>query len=196
MGITSIICTKPHHHHPFGFNCIDPFNIFSPNLSTQVKGVTQRVHSPDQSRNDPLEDDVQAFLIDEDQLHTFDDLTKVNPVTPATGTKCKMSKCSSRIQNFVLGMSFRLMLNIKHSPSASAKMPAGQVQFEGVLHPRRLHLGGSQPFPGHTRPVLCGCDEGVSLRYSASGIHVIAAKAPCRHRPVGSYLNMDFPGSF
>uniref|UniRef100_A0A3B5LHJ4 Myosin XIX n=1 Tax=Xiphophorus couchianus TaxID=32473 RepID=A0A3B5LHJ4_9TELE len=63
----------------------------------QVKGVTQRVHSPDQSRNDPLEDDVQAFLIDEDQLHTFDDLTKVNPVTPATVLKCLQARYSLKV---------------------------------------------------------------------------------------------------
>ncbi|XP_005800878.1 unconventional myosin-XIX isoform X2 [Xiphophorus maculatus] len=67
------------------------------NGGAAVKGVTQRVHSPDQSRNDPLEDDVQAFLIDEDQLHTFDDLTKVNPVTPATVLKCLQARYSLKV---------------------------------------------------------------------------------------------------
>uniref|UniRef100_A0A3B3X309 Myosin motor domain-containing protein n=1 Tax=Poecilia mexicana TaxID=48701 RepID=A0A3B3X309_9TELE len=62
------------------------------NGGAAVKGVTQRVHSPNRSRNDPLEEDVQAFLIDENQLHTFDDLTKVNPVTPATVLKCLQAR--------------------------------------------------------------------------------------------------------
>lgn len=37
------------------------------------------------SQNGSKEQDIEAFLIDENQLHTYDDLTKVNPVTPATG---------------------------------------------------------------------------------------------------------------
>ncbi|XP_043997316.1 unconventional myosin-XIX isoform X1 [Gambusia affinis] len=67
------------------------------NGGATVKGDTQRVRSPDQSQNDPLEDDVQAFLIDEDQLHTFDDLTKVNPVTPATVLKCLQARYNSKV---------------------------------------------------------------------------------------------------
>ncbi|XP_054899791.1 unconventional myosin-XIX [Poeciliopsis prolifica] len=67
------------------------------NRGVTVKGVTQRVHSPHQSRNDPLEEDIHAFLIDEDQLHTFDDLTKVNPVTPATVLKCLQARYSLKV---------------------------------------------------------------------------------------------------
>lgn len=37
------------------------------------------------SLNDSLEGDIQAFLGNEAELHTYDDLTKVNPVTPTTG---------------------------------------------------------------------------------------------------------------
>lgn len=42
--------------------------------------------------NDSLQGEVQAFLTDEDQLHTFDDLTKVNPVTPTTVLKCLQAR--------------------------------------------------------------------------------------------------------
>lgn len=42
------------------------------------------------SKNGCKEQDIEAFLVDENQLHTYDDLTKVNPVTPATG---KMKDC-------------------------------------------------------------------------------------------------------
>lgn len=52
---------------------------------SQVKGLIQKVHPPQRSLNDSLEGEIQAFLIDEDQLYTYDDLTKVNPVTLATG---------------------------------------------------------------------------------------------------------------
>lgn len=39
------------------------------------------------SQNGSKEEDVEAFLTDEDQLHMYDDLTKVNPVTPTTGNE-------------------------------------------------------------------------------------------------------------
>lgn len=58
-----------------------------PRVLQQVNGLIQKSHPPQQSLNDSLEGEIQAFLIDEDQLHTYDDLTKVNPVTPATGIK-------------------------------------------------------------------------------------------------------------
>ena len=54
-----------------------------PFVCLQVKKVGKA--SPPPSLNDSLEGDLRAFLIDEDQLHTYDDLTKVNPVTPTTG---------------------------------------------------------------------------------------------------------------
>uniref|UniRef100_A0A8C2X5V8 Myosin XIX n=1 Tax=Cyclopterus lumpus TaxID=8103 RepID=A0A8C2X5V8_CYCLU len=38
-----------------------------------------------------------AFLIDEDQLHTYDDLTKVNPVTPSTVLKCLQARYSVKV---------------------------------------------------------------------------------------------------
>lgn len=44
-----------------------------------------KVSCPRLSLNDSLDGEIQAFLTDEDQLHTYDDLTKVNPVTPTTG---------------------------------------------------------------------------------------------------------------
>ncbi|KAL3042377.1 hypothetical protein OYC64_020342 [Pagothenia borchgrevinki] len=57
-----------------------------------VKGFVRKVHSPHPSLNDSLEGEIQAFLIDEDQLHTYDDLTKVNPVTPTTVLKCLQAR--------------------------------------------------------------------------------------------------------
>ncbi|KAK5600414.1 hypothetical protein CRENBAI_021711 [Crenichthys baileyi] len=62
-----------------------------------VKGFTQKVHFSNPCLNHSLEEDVQAFLIDEDQLHTFDDLTKVNPVTPTTVLKCLQARYSLKV---------------------------------------------------------------------------------------------------
>ncbi|XP_074467568.1 unconventional myosin-XIX isoform X1 [Sebastes fasciatus] len=62
-----------------------------------VKGLVQKVHTPDPSLNDSLEGDIQAFLVDEDQLHTYDDLTKVNPVTPSTVLKCLQARYSVKV---------------------------------------------------------------------------------------------------
>ncbi|XP_029304565.1 unconventional myosin-XIX isoform X2 [Cottoperca gobio] len=62
-----------------------------------VKGLIRKVYSPHPSLNDSLEGDIQAFLIDEDQLHTYDDLTKVNPVTPTTVLKCLQARYSVNV---------------------------------------------------------------------------------------------------
>uniref|UniRef100_H3CT18 Myosin XIX n=1 Tax=Tetraodon nigroviridis TaxID=99883 RepID=H3CT18_TETNG len=47
--------------------------------------------------NDSLEGDIRAFLTEEDQLHTYDDLTKVNPVTPSTVLKCLQARYRRRV---------------------------------------------------------------------------------------------------
>ncbi|XP_041865157.1 unconventional myosin-XIX isoform X2 [Melanotaenia boesemani] len=67
------------------------------NGGAAVKGFTQKVQSSHPSLNDSLEGEVQAFLIDEDQLHTYDDLTKVNPVTPTTVLKCLQARYSVKV---------------------------------------------------------------------------------------------------
>nr|XP_029527679.1 unconventional myosin-XIX isoform X2 [Oncorhynchus nerka] len=49
------------------------------------------------SLNDSLEGEVKAFLLDEGQLHTYDDLTKVNPVTPTTVLKCLQARYRAKV---------------------------------------------------------------------------------------------------
>ncbi|KAM6911871.1 unconventional myosin-XIX isoform 2-T2 [Lycodopsis pacificus] len=78
----------------------DNGRIVRPGLSNgggTVKGLVQNVHSAPSSLNDSLEGEIQAFLIDEDQLHTYDDLTKVNPVTPSTVLKCLQARYSVKV---------------------------------------------------------------------------------------------------
>ncbi|XP_053187445.1 unconventional myosin-XIX isoform X1 [Scomber japonicus] len=62
-----------------------------------VKGFVQKACSPDRPLNDSLEGELQAFLTNEDQLHTYDDLTKVNPVTPTTVLKCLQARYSVKV---------------------------------------------------------------------------------------------------
>ncbi|XP_023274098.1 unconventional myosin-XIX [Seriola lalandi dorsalis] len=62
-----------------------------------VKGFVHKDRSPPPSLNDSLEGEIQAFLTDEDQLHTYDDLTKVNPVTPTTVLKCLQARYSVKV---------------------------------------------------------------------------------------------------
>ncbi len=59
------------------------------NCIMQVNGLEDRTQDLRKSLNDSLEGDIRDFLINEAELHTYDDLTKVNPVTPSTGTLCK-----------------------------------------------------------------------------------------------------------
>uniref|UniRef100_A0A8C9VTD1 Myosin XIX n=1 Tax=Scleropages formosus TaxID=113540 RepID=A0A8C9VTD1_SCLFO len=63
--------------------------------------VTQRsqqtAQSSCQSLDASLEEEVKAFLINEDELHTYDDLTKVSPVTPSTVLKCLQARYSAKV---------------------------------------------------------------------------------------------------
>uniref|UniRef100_A0A3P8TC99 Myosin XIX n=1 Tax=Amphiprion percula TaxID=161767 RepID=A0A3P8TC99_AMPPE len=67
------------------------------NGGATVEGLIQNVDSSHPSLNDSLEGEIQAFLINEDQLHTYDDLTKVNPVTPTTVLKCLQARYSVKV---------------------------------------------------------------------------------------------------
>lgn len=62
-----------------------------------VEEASKKTGIPPQSLNDSLDGDVRSFLTEEDQLHTFDDLTKVNPVTPSTVLKCLQARYSAKV---------------------------------------------------------------------------------------------------
>uniref|UniRef100_A0A672G540 Myosin motor domain-containing protein n=1 Tax=Salarias fasciatus TaxID=181472 RepID=A0A672G540_SALFA len=64
---------------------------------SQMKGSIDTGCSAHPSLNDSLQGEIQAFLTDEDQLHTYDDLTKVNPVTPTTVLKCLQARYSVKV---------------------------------------------------------------------------------------------------
>ncbi|XP_061658714.1 unconventional myosin-XIX isoform X2 [Syngnathoides biaculeatus] len=63
-----------------------------------VQGSIQNVSSMDRCFNDSLEEEILAFLIDDEaQLHKYDDLTKVNPVTPTTVLRCLQARYSVKV---------------------------------------------------------------------------------------------------
>ncbi|MGH0142569.1 UNVERIFIED_CONTAM: hypothetical protein FKN15_014836, partial [Acipenser sinensis] len=65
---------------------------------------------------DLLEGEVKAFLIDEDELHTFDDLTKVNPVTTTTVLKCLHARYSADVFYTHAGCTLVAVNPFKHVP--------------------------------------------------------------------------------
>uniref|UniRef100_A0A8C2A9A6 Myosin XIX n=1 Tax=Cyprinus carpio TaxID=7962 RepID=A0A8C2A9A6_CYPCA len=63
----------------------------------KVHGLKDRTQDLRKSLNDSLEGDIRDFLINEAELHTYDDLTKVNPVTPSTVLKCLQARYSAKV---------------------------------------------------------------------------------------------------
>ncbi|XP_039517500.1 unconventional myosin-XIX-like [Pimephales promelas] len=63
----------------------------------KVNGLTEKAQGFGKPLNDSLEVDIRDFLIDEAELHTYDDLTKVNPVTPSTVLKCLQARYSAKV---------------------------------------------------------------------------------------------------
>ncbi|XP_030648424.1 unconventional myosin-XIX [Chanos chanos] len=63
----------------------------------KVNGVKERGQTRRKSLNDSLEGEIRDFLINEGELHTYDDLTKVNPITPTTVLRCLQARYSARV---------------------------------------------------------------------------------------------------
>ncbi|XP_023818383.1 unconventional myosin-XIX isoform X2 [Oryzias latipes] len=80
------------------------------------KGLVQKSVSPQTSLNDSLEGEVREFLTDESQLHTFDDLTKVNPVTPTTVLKCLQARYSAKLFYTQAGCTLVALNPFQHLP--------------------------------------------------------------------------------
>ncbi|KAK7925680.1 hypothetical protein WMY93_007990 [Mugilogobius chulae] len=62
-----------------------------------VQETSKRIGFSSQFLNESLDEDVQFFLTEEGKLHTYDDLTKVNPVTPSTVLKCLQARYSAKL---------------------------------------------------------------------------------------------------
>ncbi|XP_030041845.1 unconventional myosin-XIX [Microcaecilia unicolor] len=62
-------------------------------LAQQINGLKENPSC----LNEPYEEKLKAFLSDEDKLHLFDDLTKVNPVTTTTVLKCLQARYATEV---------------------------------------------------------------------------------------------------
>ncbi|XP_062844954.1 unconventional myosin-XIX isoform X2 [Trichomycterus rosablanca] len=62
-----------------------------------LNGVKKQHQPRRKSLNDSLEGELKDFLVNEAELHTYDDLTKVNPVTPTTVLKCLQARYSAQV---------------------------------------------------------------------------------------------------
>uniref|UniRef100_A0A3P9GZR8 Myosin motor domain-containing protein n=1 Tax=Oryzias latipes TaxID=8090 RepID=A0A3P9GZR8_ORYLA len=85
-------------------------------LHQQNKGLVLKSVSPQTSLNDSLEGEVREFLTDESQLHAFDDLTKVNPVTPTTVLKCLQARYSAKLFYTQAGCTLVALNPFQHLP--------------------------------------------------------------------------------
>ncbi|KAK1146131.1 hypothetical protein AOXY_G35959 [Acipenser oxyrinchus oxyrinchus] len=84
-------------------------------LQKKVNGFKKQAQSH-HTTLDLLEGEVKAFLIDEDELHTFDDLTKVNPVTTTTVLKCLHARYSADVFYTHAGCTLVAVNPFKHVP--------------------------------------------------------------------------------
>ncbi|KAK6473407.1 unconventional myosin-XIX-like [Huso huso] len=84
-------------------------------LQKKVNGFKKQAQSH-HTTLDLLEGEVKAFLIDEDELHTFDDLTKVNPVTSTTVLKCLHARYSADVFYTHAGCTLVAVNPFKHVP--------------------------------------------------------------------------------
>ncbi|KAM4702387.1 unconventional myosin-XIX isoform 2-T2 [Discoglossus pictus] len=62
-----------------------------------MNGLKNKKSAKHVDLNESFEEEVKAFLIDEKQLHLYDDLTKVNPVTTTTVLKCLQARYAADV---------------------------------------------------------------------------------------------------
>nr|XP_014343082.1 PREDICTED: unconventional myosin-XIX isoform X2 [Latimeria chalumnae] len=86
--------------------------------------------------NDSFEEEVKAFLIAEDQLHQYDDLTKVNPVTTKTVLKCLEARYQAGVFYTCAGCT--LVAINPFQPVCHLYSPEVMKEYHTALQPREL----------------------------------------------------------
>ncbi|XP_064892803.1 unconventional myosin-XIX isoform X1 [Columba livia] len=81
-------------------------------------------------------EEVRAFLSDEEKLHLFDDLTKVNPVTTTTVLKCLQARY--RVNLFYTNAGCSLVALNPFQPVSCLYSPELMREYHGALHPQDL----------------------------------------------------------
>ncbi|XP_069470806.1 unconventional myosin-XIX isoform X2 [Ambystoma mexicanum] len=86
--------------------------------------------------NDSLEEEVRAFLIQEDELHEFDDLTKVNPVNTTTVLKCLQARY--KVSLFYTNAGCTLVAVNPFRPVFHLYTPELMNEYHTASHPQEL----------------------------------------------------------
>ncbi|NWR84649.1 MYO19 protein, partial [Furnarius figulus] len=86
--------------------------------------------------NDSFEEEVRAFLSNEEKLHLFDDLTKVNPVTTTTVLKCLQARY--RVNLFYTNAGCSLVALNPFQPFSCLYSPELMREYHVALHPQDL----------------------------------------------------------
>ncbi|XP_071621223.1 unconventional myosin-XIX [Heliangelus exortis] len=86
--------------------------------------------------SESLEEEVRAFLRDEEKLHLFDDLTKVNPVTTATVLKCLQARYAANL--FYTNAGCSLVALNPFQPISCLYSPELMRDYHLALHPQDL----------------------------------------------------------
>ncbi|NXF07015.1 MYO19 protein, partial [Smithornis capensis] len=81
-------------------------------------------------------EEVRAFLSDEEELHLFDDLTKVNPVTTLTVLKCLQARY--RVNLFYTNAGCSLVALNPFQPFSCLYSPELMREYHVALHPQDL----------------------------------------------------------
>ncbi|XP_053562800.1 unconventional myosin-XIX isoform X2 [Bombina bombina] len=84
--------------------------------------------------NESFEEEVKAFLIDEKQLHLYDDLTKVNPVTTRTVLKCLQARYAANI--FYTNAGCTVVALNPFQPVLKLYSPDVMKQYHTAPHPQ------------------------------------------------------------
>ncbi|NWQ62125.1 MYO19 protein, partial [Neopipo cinnamomea] len=86
--------------------------------------------------NESFEEEVRAFLSDEEKLHLFDDLTKVNPVTTTTVLKCLQARY--RVNLFYTNAGCSLVALNPFQPFSCLYSPELMREYHVALRPQDL----------------------------------------------------------
>lgn len=86
--------------------------------------------------SESFEEDVRAFLSDEEKLHLFDDLTKVNPVTTTTVLKCLQARY--RVNLFYTNAGCSLVALNPFQPVSCLYSPELMREYHVALCPQDL----------------------------------------------------------
>ncbi|XP_061868357.1 unconventional myosin-XIX isoform X3 [Colius striatus] len=86
--------------------------------------------------HESFEEEVRAFLSDEEKLHLFDDLTKVNPVTTATVLKCLQARYTVNL--FYTNAGCSLVALNPFQPISCLYSPELMREYHDALRPQDL----------------------------------------------------------